>query len=108
MVTSGVVILQDNARPLTAARTGVLLKHFNWKLFDYPPYSLYPALSYYHLFTYLKNWLRLQSFNNSEELMEGAKTWLSKHVADSFDIGMEKHIPQYDECLKSGGDDVEK
>jgi hypothetical protein len=46
-------------------------------LFGHPPYSLDLALTDYHLFTYLKNWLRSQRFNNNEELMEGVKTWLS-------------------------------
>jgi hypothetical protein len=41
MLTSGVVLLHDNARPhmSTAARTRALLGHFNWELFDHPPYS---------------------------------------------------------------------
>jgi hypothetical protein len=32
-----------------------MLEHFNWELFDHPPYSPDLALSNYHLFTYLKN-----------------------------------------------------
>jgi histone-lysine N-methyltransferase SETMAR len=55
MLTYGVVILRDSARPHTAARTRALLDHFNWELFDHPPYSPDLALSDYHLFTYLKN-----------------------------------------------------
>jgi hypothetical protein len=30
ILTSGVVLLHDNALPLTAARTRALLEHFNW------------------------------------------------------------------------------
>jgi hypothetical protein len=55
-------------------RTQAVLEHFNWELFDYPPYSPDVAPSDYHLFTYLKNRLRSQRFSNSEELMEGVKT----------------------------------
>jgi hypothetical protein len=65
-------------------------------------------LSDYHLFTYLNNWLRSQRFNNNEELMEGVKTWLSSQAADFFDTGIQKLIPQYDKCVSSGGDYVEK
>jgi hypothetical protein len=38
MLTYGVVLLHDNARPQTsiAARTPTLLEHFNWELFDHP------------------------------------------------------------------------
>jgi hypothetical protein len=51
-----------------------VLEHFNWELFDHSSYSLDLAPSDYHLFTYLKNWLLSQRFNNNEELMEGLKT----------------------------------
>jgi hypothetical protein len=55
MLTSGVVLLHDDARPHTAARTGALLRHFNWELFDHTPYSPDVTQSDRHLFTYLKN-----------------------------------------------------
>jgi hypothetical protein len=76
-------------------------------LFDHTPYSPDLAPSDYHLFTYMKNWLGSQNFNNNEELMEGVKTWLSSQAADFFDRGIEKCIPRY-RCLSSGGDYVEK
>jgi histone-lysine N-methyltransferase SETMAR len=46
--------------------------HFNWELFDHPPYSPDLALSDYHLFMYQKNWLQSQRFNNYK-LTEGVK-----------------------------------
>jgi hypothetical protein len=84
-----------------------LLEHFNWELFDNPPYSPDLSPSGYHLFTYLKNWLGLQSFNNNEELMEGVKMWLSLQAADFFDTGIQKLIRRY-KCLSSGSGYVEK
>jgi hypothetical protein len=79
---------------------------FNWVLCDHP-YSPDFAPSNYHLFTYLKNWLGLQIFNNEEEFMEGAKTWLSSQVADFLETGIQKLIPRY-KCLNSNGDYAEK
>jgi hypothetical protein len=32
------MLLDDNARPHTAARTRALLEHLYWELFDHPPY----------------------------------------------------------------------
>jgi histone-lysine N-methyltransferase SETMAR len=84
-----------------------LLEHFNWELSDHPSYSPNLALSDYHLFTYLKNRLRSQRFNNSEELMESVKTWLSSYAADFFNTGIHKLIPRY-KCLSCGGHYVEK
>jgi transposase len=107
MMASGLVLLHDNARSHTAARTRPLLRHFNWELFDHPPYNPDLAASDYNLFAYLKNWLGTQRFNNNEELMEGVKTWLSSHAAHFFDSGTQKLIPRYDKCLSSGGDNVQ-
>jgi hypothetical protein len=49
MLTSTVVLLHDNAHLHTAARTRILVEHFNWDLFDHPPYSSDLDLSSYHL-----------------------------------------------------------
>jgi histone-lysine N-methyltransferase SETMAR len=95
MLTSGVMFLHYNACLHTPTCTQALLEHFNWELFDHPPYSPDLALSNYHLFTYLKNLLRSQCFNSNEELMEGVKTWLRSQVADFSNTGIQKLIPQY-------------
>jgi hypothetical protein len=70
MLTSGVVLIHDNTGPHTAARTRVMLEHFNWESCDHPSYS--PDLN--HLFTYLKNWLQSQRFSTNKKLMECVKT----------------------------------
>jgi hypothetical protein len=80
-----------------------LLQHFNWELFDHPLYSSDLGSSNYHLFTYLKNWLGSQHFNNNEESVEGVKMCLSSQAANFFDTGIQKLIHQYDRCLNSGG-----
>jgi hypothetical protein len=60
ILASGVVLINDNSRVYTAVcRTQALLVH-NWELFGHPPYSPDLTLSYYHLFTYIKNSLQAQ------------------------------------------------
>jgi histone-lysine N-methyltransferase SETMAR len=71
MLTSGLVFRQDNVHLHTAACSQALLEHFIWELFDHPPYGPDLTPNDYHLFTYLKNWLGSQRFNNNEELMGG-------------------------------------
>jgi hypothetical protein len=107
MLISGVMLLHDNVCPYTSARTLALLEHFNWELFDHAPYSSDFAPSDYHQFSYLRNWMGSQHFNNNEEFMEGVKTWLSSQMADFFDTGMQDLIPRY-KCLSSSGDYIEK
>jgi transposase len=94
MLTYGVVLLHDNACSHAAARTLALLELFIWELFDQPPYSPDLAPSDYHLFTYLKNWVGSQRFDNNEELREGVRTWPSSLAADFFDTGIQKQVPQ--------------
>jgi hypothetical protein len=77
-------------------------------LFYHPPYSPDLAPRNYHLFTYLKDWLGSQRFNNNEELTEGVKTWLRSQAADFFDTDTQKLITRNNKCLNSGGDYVEK
>jgi hypothetical protein len=63
--------------------------HFNWDLFDHPPYSPDIALSDDHLLTYLKKWLESHCINNNE-LMESIKTLLSSQAADFFETDIQK------------------
>jgi hypothetical protein len=65
MLTYGIILLHENTRLNTAARTLALLEHFNWELFDHTPYSSDLAQSDNHLFTYLKIWLRSQRFHDN-------------------------------------------
>jgi hypothetical protein len=95
MLTSSVVFLHDIVRPHmnTAAHTwAALLEHLKWELFNHHPYSPDLTLSNYHLFTYLKNWLWSQLFNNNEELI-GVKTWLSSQAAGFFNTGIQILFP---------------
>jgi hypothetical protein len=39
MLTYGVVLLHDNARPHKVARTQARLEYFNWETFDHPPHG---------------------------------------------------------------------
>jgi hypothetical protein len=79
--------------------TRTLLEHFNWELFENPPYSPDLTPSHDKPFICLKNSLRSQRFNNNEKLMEGVKTWLISQAGDVLDTGVKKHTPRYEKCL---------
>jgi len=108
MLTKGVVLLHDNTRPHTAARTNALIKRFNWEIFDHPPYSPDLAPSDYHLFSKMKVWLATQRFHSNEELMDGVNNWLHTLAAPFFDEGLQKLVSRYDKCLNVDGNYVEK
>jgi transposase len=108
MLTKGVVLLRDNARPHTTARTNALIKLFNWEIFDHPPYSPNLAPIAYQLFTKMKVWLATQHFHTKEELMDGVNNWLHNLAAPFFDEGLQKLVSRYDNCLNVDGNYVEK
>jgi histone-lysine N-methyltransferase SETMAR len=83
MLTHGVVLLHDNARPHTAACTRALLEHFKWELLNHLAYSCDLAPSEYHLFTCVKNWFGKQCFDDNEELMKYVKRGRA-HKRQSF------------------------
>ena len=85
MLTKGVVLLHENARPHTAACINVLIKLFNWEIFDHPPYSPDLAPSEYHLFTKAKVCLATQRFHTNEELTDGVNNWLHNLAVPFFD-----------------------
>jgi transposase len=108
MLTKGVVLLHDNARPHTAACKNFLIKLVNWEIFDHPPYSPDLVPSDYHLFTQMKVWLPTQHFHTNEELMDGVNNWLHNLAAPFFDEGLQILVSEYDKCLNVDGNYVEK
>ncbi|KAJ4431874.1 hypothetical protein ANN_20480 [Periplaneta americana] len=76
MLTAGVVLLHDNARPHTAWRTAAVLTEFGWELFDHPPYNPDLAPSDFHVFLHLKKFLSSgERFGNDEELKTSVTRW---------------------------------
>ena len=69
MLSAGIVLLHDNARPHTTRRFVYLLQEFSWEVFNYPTYSPDFEPSDFHLFLHLKNFLSGQCphFQNDRE-----------------------------------------
>jgi hypothetical protein len=78
MLSQGVVMLCDNARPHTAAATQDLIAIFRWEQFDHAPYS--PDLV------------------PSDSCVPAAS-----QVASFYNAGIQKLVPHYDKCLNNGG-----
>ena len=106
MLSSGIVLLHDNARPHTAARTAQLLQQFLWEVFAHPPYSPDLTLSDYHLFMHLKKWFASQSFEEDDRLKTGVT--FKSLASDFFDTGIRKLVQRYQKCVEVRRDYVEK
>ncbi|GFX59316.1 histone-lysine N-methyltransferase SETMAR [Trichonephila clavipes] len=80
LLTSGVLLLHDNARPHSAINTQNLIRSFGWELIDHPPYSPDLAPSDFHLFRHLKEFLGGKRFYTADEVKEEVQDWLSSQA----------------------------
>ena len=99
MLTKGIVLLHDNARPHTAGQTRDLLDSFGWEVLDHPSYSPDLAPSNYHLFLHLKQHLSGNHYNDDDDVKTAVNSWLSEQVASFYEEGILKLVERYDKCL---------
>jgi hypothetical protein len=105
MLSQGVVILHDNARPHIATAMQDLITTFGWEQFDHPPYSPDSASSDFHMFLHLKTFLGGWWFH---KVKEAINTQFAAKTASFYDAGIQKLVPRYDKCLNNGGNYVKK
>jgi hypothetical protein len=106
MLSHGVVMLHENARPHTAATMQDLIATFGWEQFDLPPYSSDLAPSDLRVFLHLKTFLGGRQFH--DEVKEAVNMWFASQMASFYDTGIQKLVPCYNKCLNDGGNYVEK
>lgn len=88
MLTSGIILLHNNACPYNAVHIAQKIKQFRWKRFEHPLYSPNPALSDFHCFLCFKKWLDYQRFNESEKLKAVVQNWLKSKAPDFYAQGI--------------------
>lgn len=108
MLSQGIVLLHDNARPHAAGVTQRQIEAFGWEQFGHPPYSPDLAPSDYHLFLHMKRYLGGQRFQSDVDTKNAVEIWLSSLAGTFFQEGIEKLVKRYDKCLNNGGNYVEK
>ena len=75
-----ICLLQDNARPHTAAITMDAIHKFCWDLLAQPPYGPDLAPSDYHLFGPLKESLGGRRFRDSNEVIAFVEDWINQQL----------------------------
>ena len=88
MLSKGVHILHDNARPHVARQTVALLQQFQWNIITHPPHSPDLAPSDYHLFPKLKEHLAGKRFRSDDEVKEEVQNFLNSMAASWYDMGI--------------------
>ena len=92
----GVILLQDNARPHTAARTLAKIEDLGWKLLTHPPYSP------------LKESMKGIHFQTDEEVKAAVSNWLRTQSTEFYAKGIDNLISRWNKCVAKEGDYVEK
>ncbi|GBN54163.1 hypothetical protein AVEN_97691-1 [Araneus ventricosus] len=101
ILTFGVVLIHDNARPHSAVLTQQLLKQFKWDVSNHPTYIPDLATSDFHLFPEL-NWLEGQSFQTNEKIQSNVMAHLTS-LAGMFFGNL---VHRCDKCQNLHGDNV--
>ena len=76
LLTKGVILLDDSARPHTARVMQELLRTFCWDRLEHPSYSPDLAPSDFNLFRPLKNHLGGRHFANYDAVIQEVTHWL--------------------------------
>lgn len=108
MLTKGVRLHQDNARPHVAQKTMSLIQEFGWEVIDHPPYSPDVAPSDYHLFPALKKDLGGRKFATDEEVRQAVLTFLREAAGSWFEEGIQKFVCRMRKVIEREGDYIEK
>lgn len=108
MLTKGVCLLHDNARPHTANVITALLNSFKWNVLRHPAHSPDLAPSDYHLFLHLKQHLAGKRFETDENVEKEVRTWLRTQAPEFYDKGIKDLVLRLTKCIDRNGDYVEK
>jgi histone-lysine N-methyltransferase SETMAR len=84
LLSTGVLLLHDNAHPHTAIHTVQTLVKLGFEVLDHPAYSPDLTPSDYHLFDPLKDALRGRHFTSHEEVKEALHEWLAAQSKTFF------------------------
>ena len=103
-----VLLHHDNARPHTAAATVETVQQLGFELLQHPPYSPDLAPNDYHIFSPLKEALRVRRFASNEEVKEAVHTWLQEQPKSIFSAGIQKLVERYNKYIVLQEDYVEK
>ena len=108
LLSRGVILLHDNARPHSAARTIEALQQMKFEVMEHPPYSPDLAPSDFHLFGPLKEELRGRHFSSDQEVKDAVHQWLSSQPKSFFSEGINALVRRWTKCIERQGDYIEK
>ena len=104
LLTTGVCLLRDNARPRTATATVSTIEELRFECIPYPPYSPDLAPSDFHIFSSLKDALRRTRFRDDDEVRSAVHEWLRTRPKELFSRGIYMLVKRWHKCVVLEGD----
>lgn len=108
LLTRGILLHHDNARPHSAHLTQARIAELGWELLEHPAYSPDLAPSDYHLFGPLKKHLGGKHFEGDNDVQQEVRTWFRCQPKHFYAAGIGALIKRWDKCINVDGDFVEK
>ena len=105
--TRGVLLLHDNARPHTAARTQATIRELGFNQLPHPAYSPDLAPSDYWLFGEMAKQVRGRRWANIQELSGALGRWANQADKDWFARGIAQLPERWERCVNMQGAYVE-
>lgn len=103
MLGRGVMLLQDNARPHTAATATATASKCGYEILPHPAYSPDLAPSDYYLFSNLKKDKRGIKFGDLDAVRNWTKNWLKNKDKTFFSRGIEMLPQRWERCIELKG-----
>ena len=104
MLSRGVILLHDNARPHVAKIVQKALAHKRWEVLPHPSYSPDMSPCDFHLFGPLKKFLKGQRFDSDADVMASVTKWFKEQPKSFFSDGIRRLPKCWDACLNAYGD----
>ena len=103
MLSDGIILLHDNARPHTANLLRDKLQRFGWETLEHPPHSpdFFPCD--FHIFGDLKKGIRGRRFHLDEEVQEWVRLWIQQRPTSSYKTGIDHLVSQCNKCINTSG-----
>lgn len=108
LLSQGVLLLQDNARPHTAKNTKACLEKLKFEVLPHPPYSPDLAPCDFHLFGPLKTHLGGRRFKTDDDVKKAVHEWLRGQDKTFYSAGIQALPGRWRKCIEKGGDYIEK
>jgi histone-lysine N-methyltransferase SETMAR len=108
LLTTGVFLLHDNARPHNATATVSTIEEQRFECIPHPPYSPDLAPSDFYVFGPLKDALSGKQFRDDDEVRLTVHEWMRNRPKDFFPRGIYALVKCWHKCFELAGEYVEQ